>query len=33
MRAFQIITGLPLCLILLAMCASIVKALRSEPLV
>ena len=31
MRAFQIITGLPLCLILLAMCVSIVRALRSEP--
>lgn len=30
MRAFQIITGLPLCLILLAMCVSIVKALSSE---
>ncbi len=30
MRAFQIITGLPLCLTLLVMCVSIVKALYSE---
>ena len=30
MRSFQIITGLPLCIILLLMCYSIVHALRLE---